>query len=164
MSTDGNRIHIFLTSLRSLVNITQRSNESTDQFQQRLTDAYNAVKLAGGEEVFKNATLTDPVKKAATNDKMEETEEAIIAMLMVCRSDPNRYTSMIQKLQDESHLGNDNFPKTIRKAYHAINNHSVDSTNRHRNGNSRFRADVHFAQGKAVPGTDGKLYRDTICY
>ena len=70
---------------------------------------------------------------------------------------------MVQKLKDESHLGNDLFPKTIRKAYHAINNHSHDSSN-NRNRNDKFRTDVHFVQSKVVPGSDGRVFKDITCY
>jgi hypothetical protein len=50
-----------------------------------------------------------------------------------------------------------------RKAYHAINNHSVD-THRHKGGNDCFKTDVHFAQAKVAPGTDGCFFKDTTCY
>ena len=83
-------------------------------------------------------------------------------MVFVCRTDMSRYASMFKKLKDESHLGGDSFPKTWRKAYHAINNHSTDHKPIKASG--KFSTEVNFAQTRVVAGTNGKIFKDVLCY
>ena len=57
VSSNGNKVFIFYLALRKFINTQQRKTENTDEYQQRLLDAYNALKLAGGEGIFRLPAL-----------------------------------------------------------------------------------------------------------
>jgi hypothetical protein len=170
VSSNGNKMSILFDAMKRIFTMVQHKTESTDMFQQRLLDAIDAVRMAGGANLLRPIDIATPTGFDAngnpelTTEDGDAIEDEFLAMLFMCNADPTRYRSMLKKLKDDSHLGVDSFPKTWRSAYHAINNHSTDYRGRRdRIGNNNF-VDVSFAQSKVVAGTDGKFFKDVTCY
>ena len=171
VSSNGNKANILFSSIKRVFITTQYKNESTDDYQQRLLDAVDAVKMVGGKNFFRpeglvEATGTDSNGNPETTEKdLERAEDEFLAMLFLSNTDSTRYRTMLKNLKDDSHLGHDSFPKTWRTAYHAINNHSTDYRGRRdsKQGDGVF-VDVQFAQKKVVAGIDGRTLEDVLCY
>jgi len=97
---------------------------------------------------------------------------------LLAKSDEKRYKKLLTDLKDGSHLGRDEYPKTLVDFFHLMNRTSglLERTNSNQNRESSgdgsgdrgssFTQTGRGEQGTYVPvaGTDGRLIPNILCY
>ena len=120
----GNPHLNLIRAMKSLVNMKQGQDESDDDCAKRMNANYEALKLAGCENVAKSPELLTKSGTTATKKEEEVEKENFLAVLLLVNSDPNWCSALNKELAHSSQLGNDNYPKTSSATFELMHRRS----------------------------------------
>ena len=175
----ANRHIVLLSSLLNLLNMRQQDNESNDHYVERFKANVHTVELARGGHIFCSHELLDlPEDQVPSEEQIQKEEEMFKAIILLARSDEKRYKKLLTDLKDGSHLGRDEYPKSVAACFDLMNrtsgqlerndsNFSRSSRGTGSGGRgSSFAQASREEQGTCVPvaGSDGRSLPNITCY
>ena len=183
VDSKANKHYKFLEALTSFCTVQQGGTESNDSFRKRLDAAGLTLRLAGGAQVLCNPELIESsTPEQPTAEEVETETEKMKAMMMILRSDGDRYETLKKDLHQSVYRGRDEFPTTVTSTYDLLQHTSAQSRDENnnnsarfgkfrfrknqnnRNGNFTFTQSSSSSNSDAVPGRDGKLYTHVKCH
>ena len=102
------------TALLQLLTMRQGDTEANDKFLTRFKSNIQTVELAGGEQYLA------PLKwigEFHTKNEFASEKERFMAMLFLGRCDLQRYSGVLERLQQQMNLGLDQYPVTVALAF-----------------------------------------------
>ena len=98
-------------ALYVLVTMKQGESESDTSYMKRFKVNLDTLYSAGGKHILCSPELVEAVDKDNITDKEKEVEEnKFKAIILLKRSDPNRYGAFLTELQNSAHLDRDEYP------------------------------------------------------
>ena len=122
---------VLLDSLRSVINLKQKENESLQEYTKRFKTSRDVlVSHIGGPLAFTKFIEkmdgydeTDAVKVTSCTNK---SWMQFLAFLYLDNSDKTKYGSLMTGLQTQQSLKNNQYPETITEANNVLSNHRFD--------------------------------------
>ena len=102
-----------MTKLREAVNCIQAPTETSESFKERLTNSFDSVKLALGQDIFQKIDL-------GTGIFGKDVEEAFLSAWMLQNANRIRHGSRFSELEQRCEVGDDRIPTKLNKAYELI--------------------------------------------
>ena len=172
----ANKYATLVKAITSFCNIRQGPTESNDSFRKRVDSSAQIMELAGGSHVFYSPQVSSAADKDKPTIKEKEDEkQRFKAMIMILRSDPERFGRLQESLFEGVYKGRDEFPETVTSAYDLLQRVASNITP-YTNGTVRFsrfrfrrnnKTHVAFTQkgtDNIVPGRDGKIHARIQCH
>ena len=188
-------IEIIFDALKNFINLKQKDDEDLTSYLDRFKAANNNLKTQLGEEII----LTNYIKTLDDYDENDlsnlptlkkESYEELKAYVFLANSDRNKYNTLIKNLAQQQSLKNSQYPKTLKAATEALQNHPWDpkyheekkkhknqsrhdnenNNNNNNNNNEQPEVELSFAQlqnacyccGKKGHGSDKCYKKDKI--
>ena len=124
-------IEIIFDALKNFINLKQKDDEDLTSYLDRFKAANNNLKTQLGEEII----LTNYIKTLDDYDENDlsnlptlkkESYEELKAYVFLANSDRNKYNTLIKNLAQQQSLKNSQYPKTLKAATEALQNHPWD--------------------------------------
>jgi len=137
---------IILDSMKTLINVKQKENETLQDYTKRFKTARDVMKSHIGGPIIltrfvENMPGYDKTKPDEIVKLQEKAQSQFLAYMYLDNADKAKYGTLLTGLHTQTSLKNDQYPKTITEANNVLSNHRFDNAGKHQNNKQKDSSD-----------------------